>query len=82
MYVSELVARTQYIAANEQGRALGALDLLLDHLINDVYVNKRYFEFGTSHEPADDSLNIGLLAQKERFGARAVTSDTYRVRFD
>jgi hypothetical protein len=53
---------------------------LLDHLINDVYANKCYFDFGPSHEPADDELNVGLIGQKEAFGGRALVSDLYRVR--
>ncbi len=80
IYVTDQVARAQYIAANEQGKALGALDLLFDHLINEVYADWRYFDFGTSHDPADDSLKIGLITQKEEFGGRAVTIDTYRVK--
>lgn len=80
MYVSDQVARAQYIAANEHGKTLGALDLLFDHLINDVYVDRRYFDFGTSHDPADDALSVGLITQKEEFGGRAVVCDTYRVK--
>ncbi|OBK96476.1 hypothetical protein A5645_08530 [Mycobacterium asiaticum] len=79
MYVSDAVARTQYVAANERGKALGALDLLFDHLINDIYARKRYFDFGTSHDPSEGGLNSGLISQKEAFGARAVVVDTYRV---
>jgi hypothetical protein len=80
MYVNERVARAQYIAANERGKALGVLDLLLDHLINDVYADKHYFDFGHSHDPANNQLNVGLITQKEGFGARAVVADTYRMR--
>jgi GNAT acetyltransferase-like protein len=80
MYVSEPVARTQYIAANEQAKRLGALDLLLDHLINKEYAQKRYFDFGTSHNPSDAQLNFGLIKQKESFGGRAVVCDIYRLR--
>jgi hypothetical protein len=79
MYVSEPVARTQYIAANEQAKTLGALDLLLDYLINNEYAEKRYFDFGTSHNPGDDQLNLGLINQKEAFGGRAVAGDIYRL---
>ncbi len=80
IYASDQVARAQYIAANEQGKALGALDLLFDHLINEVYADRRYFDFGSSHDPADDALNVGLITQKEEFGGRAVAVDTFRVR--
>jgi len=79
LYITEEVARAQYIAASERGRELGALDLLFDHLIHDVYADKRYFDFGPSNEPADDGLNVGLITQKEEFGGRAVVCDTYRL---
>ena len=80
VYVSELVARGQYAAANERGKALGALDLLHDHLINDVYADKRYWDCGPSHDPADEELNVGLIDQKEAFGGRTVVADTYRMK--
>jgi hypothetical protein len=80
IYVSGPVVRTQYMAVSKRGKALGALDLLLDHLINAVYAASRYFDFGTSHEPADDELNVGLIMQKEGFGGRAVVCDTYKVK--
>lgn len=79
VYVSELVARGQYAAANERGKALGALDLLHDHMLNDVYADKRYWDCGPSHDPADEKLNGGLINQKEAFGGRAVVADTYRM---
>jgi hypothetical protein len=80
MYVSDQVARTQYIAANEQAKRLGALDLLLDHLINKEYAEKRYFDFGSSYYPGGAQLNFGLIKHKEAFGGRAFVSDTYRLR--
>ena len=79
IYVGDQVARAQYIAASERGKALGALDLLFDHLINDAYADRRYFDFGTSHHPANGALDGGLIAQKEGFGGRAVVCDTYRL---
>lgn len=79
IYASETVARAQYIAASPRGRETGALDLLFDHLINEVYAGKRYFDFGTSHEPLTQKLNAGLIAQKEGFGGRAVVQDTYWI---
>ncbi|MDL1898528.1 GNAT family N-acetyltransferase, partial [Anaerolineae bacterium CFX7] len=35
MYVSTNVAHAQYISASDEGRECGALDLILDHLINE-----------------------------------------------
>ena len=79
IFESARVARTQYIAANARGRELGALDLILDHLLGDVFAQKPYFDFGTSHDPTSGALNGGLIEQKESFGARAITQDTYWI---
>ena len=72
-----VVAHTQYVAVSEEGRQVGALDLLLADLIRNVYAGRRRFSLGTSINPADSVLNEGLIAQKEGFGARTVVNDTY-----
>jgi hypothetical protein len=79
VYVSQRAARAQYIASNERGRAVSALDLLIDHLVYHVFQDKPYFDLGTSIEPADGSLNEGLIAHKEEFGGHSMMSDTYQV---
>ncbi len=82
IFESANVARTQYIAVSESGRECCALDLILDHLLNEVFVHKPYFDFGTSHEPATGALNGGLIEQKESFGGRAVAQDIYWIDLD
>ncbi len=72
-------AHVQYISSTEQGRELGAVDILFDHLINERYCHKRYFSFGVSTTDAGQSLNEGLIAQKEGFGARTVVHDFYEL---
>ncbi|HJZ91527.1 MAG TPA: GNAT family N-acetyltransferase [Gemmataceae bacterium] len=79
VYESERVAHAQYIAASAAGRTASALDLLFDHLLNDVYRDHPYFDFGASHEDGGRAINVGLIDQKEGFGARAVVHDHYRV---
>lgn len=79
IYENTNIVHTQYLANSEIGREIGALDLLIDYLIKDVYKNKRYFDFGISNEDAGRYLNIGLIAQKEGFGARAVVQDFYEL---
>ncbi len=79
IFESGFVARAQYIAANARGRELNALDLLFDNLLNNVYPDKAYFDFGTSHDPGTHRLNFGLIDQKEGFGGRTVAQDTYRI---
>ena len=72
MYQTEKVAHVQYISANEFGKEISALDFLFDHLINQVYKNISYFDFGTSVENQGYYLNEGLSFQKQGFGARGV----------
>ncbi|MBI1257351.1 MAG: GNAT family N-acetyltransferase [Chloroflexi bacterium] len=79
IYESARVARTQYIAVSERGRDLCALDLILHNLLNEVFVSKPYFDFGTSHQPDSQAINSGLIQQKESFGGRTVAQDVYRI---
>ncbi len=67
----------QYIAADEEGKSLGALDLLFSRLLEETYACARFFDFGTSVEQGGRFLNEGLIFQKEGFGARATMYDTY-----
>ena len=70
---------TQYLANSEEGRKCGALDVVIDHLLNEVYTDRTYFDFGISNEDNGRYLNEGLIAQKEGFGARAVVHDFYKI---
>jgi len=71
------LSHLQYVSNSNEGRKIGALDHLIDHLIQNVYKDKKYFDFGTSNEENGRVLNKGLIDQKERFGARAVAVDKY-----
>jgi len=79
VYESDTVAHAQYIAANSEGKQKGALDLILDHLINDYYRHKNYFDFGISTEDDGRYLNPGLIENKQSFGARAIVHDFYEI---
>src|SRR5258708_25316160 len=79
VYESDNVAHAQYIAANDHGKRTGALDLILDYLINDYYLDKKYFDFGISSEDDGRHLNPGLIVNKESFGARAIVYDFYQI---
>ena len=80
VYETSQVAHAQYIAASKEGRAVGALDGLFCYLINEVFAEKKYFDFGISTEQGGRYLNEGLAFQKEGFGARAVVYDTYSIK--
>ena len=71
---------TQYLANSDEGRQIGALDFVIDYLLNEVYPDKKFFDFGISNENAGRYLNRGLIAQKEGFGARAVVHDFYELK--
>lgn len=79
VFESQRVAHAQYIATTPEGRDAGALDGLFDTLLNQVYVDKAYFDFGISNESQGRVLNVGLVEQKEGFGARCVAHDHYVV---
>lgn len=81
IFETDMVAHIQYISASEKGKKTGALDLLFDYLITDVYKDKPYFEFGISTEDNGTYLNEGLIFQKEGFGGRGIVYDVYRLDF-
>lgn len=79
MFNSSRVAHVQYISASARGREIGALDLLFATLIERDYATQAYFDFGISNEQDGQILNVGLVEQKEGFGARAVVHDYYEL---
>ncbi len=80
IFETRTVAHTQYIACLPDHQPTGALDLLLDFLINQQFVNKRYFNFGTSTENKGKHLNKGLIDQKEGFGARSIVYNSFKIK--
>lgn len=78
LYIYRQVVHTQYLANSEEGRQTGALDYLIDDLINRFRTH-RYFDFGISTLEQGKILNEGLCAQKEGFGGRAIVHDFYEL---
>lgn len=67
---------TQYLASSNEGRSLGALDLVVAELIEEAKLaGAQFISFGTSTEDNGQTLNQGLLWQKESYGARALVHD-------
>ena len=79
LFINRDVVHTQYMANSNRGREMGALDCVLDYLIQEEYANYKYFDFGISNENQGRYLNEGLIGQKEGFGARAVVHDFYEL---
>lgn len=72
------VVHTQYMAATEDGRKMGALDYINSILIKK-YEARSYYSFGISTENQGKILNEGLVQQKENMGARGVVLDQYEI---
>lgn len=80
-YITTEVVHVQYIAASENGRNAGALDLLFSEVIKMIKESSshRFFDFGISTENGGKILNEGLIFQKEGFGGHGVCYDSYMV---
>ena len=78
LFLTPQVLHVQYISATPHGKQCGAIDLLFDHLVNHVYTDYPYIDFGKSTVSDSADLNAQLIFQKEGFGARAVCYDTYQ----
>ncbi len=79
IFETEKVVHTQYIANSDEGRNIGALDLIVDYLISIYDRKKQFLDFGISTEKSGRYLNTGLINQKEMFGGRAVAYDFYKM---
>ncbi|MHC4309792.1 MAG: GNAT family N-acetyltransferase [Planctomycetota bacterium] len=78
-YLSPNVCHIQYNAATDDGKRIGAQDIILDYMIEYYSKTKRFFDFGVSTEDDARHLNIGLVEYKEGFGARTVIHDFYEI---
>ncbi|ELD3962693.1 GNAT family N-acetyltransferase, partial [Campylobacter coli] len=63
VFIYENLVHTQYLAANEKAREIGALDLLIKTLMDEFAKSKKYFDFGISTENGGEFLNHGLISQ-------------------
>ena len=70
VYEYEQVVHTQYMAANDEARVIGALDLAVFTVIEKYKDTKKWLDFGISTEHGKIYLNEGLCSQKEGFGGR------------
>lgn len=91
LFITKTVIHAQYIAASLEGKANGALDVLVHHLVDhyshpiaDAHSSvtphrPRFLDFGISTEDGGTYLNEGLIFQKEGFGARSIVYDAYTL---
>jgi hypothetical protein len=78
VYHSGRVFHLQYLHATDEGRELGAPDLLVDWMLDGPAQIHEWFSFGHSCENHGKYLNTNLLFFKEGFGGRAVVLDEWR----
>lgn len=70
VYEYDTVVHTQYMAADDEARTIGALDLAVATVIEKYKNSKKWLDFGISTEHGKIYLNEGLCSQKEGFGGR------------
>lgn len=80
VYYAGVVAHTQYIATNEDGRKLNVLPAVVAEIVENHCCGMRYFDFGVSCEDGGRRLNEGLAKQKDSLGGRSVAYTSYRLR--
>ena len=73
------VVHTQYLAANDEARRIGALDLVISEVIERYRSSKAWLDFGISTENDGMILNEGLISQKEGFGGRTIIYKTWEI---
>lgn len=79
VYEYSQAVHTQYMAANEEARRIGALDLAVSTVIERYKQTKLWMDFGISTEHGKVFLNEGLIAQKEGFGGRTGIYEIWEI---
>ncbi len=80
VYEYDTVVHTQYMAADEEARQIGALDLAVATVMERYRDNKKWMDFGISTEHGRIYLNEGLIAQKEGFGGRTGVYEIWELK--
>ena len=74
LFITSRCWHVQYMASNEMGRKLSALDIILSHLIENAKKSSiNFFDFGHSNELKGKVLNQGLYNFKNKFGGGGVS---------
>lgn len=79
LFLSKNVVHSQYMSKNIKEGNYGSLEMLHYYLLNIVFKEKKFFDFGISNEFQGKKLNEGLSYWKESFGASTVIHDFYEV---
>lgn len=81
-YEYKHVIHTQYMAAGDIARRIGALDLVVNTLIERYKGSKLWMDFGISTEDGGQYLNEGLISQKEGFGGRTNVYEMWKLKIE
>ncbi|MEF2838219.1 MAG: GNAT family N-acetyltransferase [Oscillospiraceae bacterium] len=79
IFIYGQVVHTQYMAASDTARQIGALDLTVSTILETYRNDKLWLDFGISTEDGGRYLNEGLIAQKEGFGGRTNIYETFTM---
>jgi hypothetical protein len=82
LYLTDTVCHVQYIAATEEGRQCGVVDLCVHEAITNFSGDRRWFDFGVSTTDEGRNFNQNLTLNKESWGARTVVFDHYILEFE
>lgn len=75
-FIYKETVHVQYMAADEEARRIGALDLAVATVMETYAADHKWLDFGISTEDGGRYLNEGLISQKEGFGGR---TNVYRI---
>ena len=82
LFITPQALHTQYIASNNQGREVSAVDAVIEHCISlGIDDKKKWFDFGINNENNGLILNEGLYNYKNGFGGGGYTHDFYKLVF-
>ncbi len=79
IFESKNVAHSQYIFGDESKTTNGSLDFLYNHLIMNIFKDKKYLDFGSSNGYLGNKLEVNLSFWKQGFGASTVVQDFYEI---
>ena len=79
LFIYDNAVHTQYMAANDIAREIGALDFTIATVIETYKESKDWLDFGISTEDGGHYLNEGLISQKEGFGGRTIIYQTWKI---
>ena len=79
IYKCRQTIHVQYIASNEIGKEVGAIDAIVHYLIDKIFGEYEWFDFGISTLPKTGGFSIKVYHQKELFGARTISYQQFSI---